>query len=156
MTDADQQNVAVTSGRVRKERGRSHAAARKVVLTVVGGTVTLIGIAMMVLPGPGLIVIVVGLWILAQEFDWAERHLDKIQDRAMEAVQASGASMFKTAVAVLGATAMIVGGLLFGLNEDWPFSSWSTAITIMVSGVIAAGTAIWARMDARKRRRATA
>ncbi|MGQ0844506.1 MAG: PGPGW domain-containing protein [Sporichthyaceae bacterium] len=152
MTDSGPQDT-LSAAKVRKDRGRSHAAARKIVLTVVGGAVTLVGIAMMVLPGPGLIVIVLGLWILAQEFDWAERRLDKIQGKAMEAVQASGASMLKTGVAVLGATSMIVGGILYGLNEDWPYSTWSTAGTIVGSGVIAAGTAIWARWDYNKRQR---
>lgn len=149
MTDPQ---TAQATTKPRKDRGRSHAAARKILLTIVGGAVTLVGIAMMVLPGPGLIVIVLGLWILAQEFDWAERRLDKIQGKAMEAVQASGASIPKTAVAVLGATAMIVGGVLYGLNEDWPYSSWSTAGTIVGSGVIAAGTAIWARVDFNRRK----
>jgi hypothetical protein len=146
----------VAAARVRKDRGRTHAAARKVVLTVVGGAVTILGLIMMVAPGPGLIVIVLGLWILAQEFDWAERRLDRIQDKAMEAVRDSGASMVKTVIGVLGASAMIVGGILWGMNEDWPFSSWSTAGTIIGSGVIAAGTATWARWDHGKRKRAGA
>ncbi len=155
MTDAEQESLAEAAVRIRKERGRTHAAARKVVLTIVGGAVTIVGLIMMVAPGPGLIVIVLGLWILAQEFDWAERRLDKIQDKAMEAVRASGASMIRTAVGVLGATTMIVGGVLWGMNDDWPFSTWSTAGTVIGSGVIAMGTAVWARVDHNKRKART-
>ena len=40
-------------------------AAKRVVVLVIGGTVLLIGVAMLVLPGPGLIVAPAGLAILA-------------------------------------------------------------------------------------------
>jgi tellurite resistance protein TerC len=46
---------------------------RKVVYSVIGGTVVLIGIAMIVLPGPAFIVIPFGLLILAGEYAWARR-----------------------------------------------------------------------------------
>jgi Putative transmembrane protein (PGPGW) len=47
---------------------------RKIIVAVIGGTVLLIGIALLVLPGPAMIVIPVGLIILASEFAWA-RHV---------------------------------------------------------------------------------
>jgi tellurite resistance protein TerC len=43
---------------------------------VIGATVLIGGVAMLVLPGPGLLVIVLALAILATEFAWA-RHLLK-------------------------------------------------------------------------------
>ena len=46
---------------------------RKVVYSVIGLTVLLLGIAMMVLPGPAIIFIPLGLAILASEFAWARR-----------------------------------------------------------------------------------
>jgi hypothetical protein len=46
---------------------------RKVVYSVIGGTVVLIGIVMIVLPGPAFIVIPFGLLILAGEYAWARR-----------------------------------------------------------------------------------
>src|SRR6185369_9620511 len=54
-------------------------AARKPVIAVVGGTVLLIGIALIVLPGPAFIVIPLGLAILATEFLWAQRWLKKVR-----------------------------------------------------------------------------
>jgi len=47
-----------------------------------GGTVTLIGITLLVLPGPAFIVIPIGLSILATEFVWARRWLTKARQAA--------------------------------------------------------------------------
>jgi putative transmembrane protein PGPGW len=44
---------------------------RKLIVGVIGGTVMLIGIALIVLPGPSSIVIPIALIILASEFAWA-------------------------------------------------------------------------------------
>ena len=46
---------------------------RKVVYTIVGLTTLLVGVAMIVLPGPAFIVIPLGLVILASEYTWARR-----------------------------------------------------------------------------------
>ena len=44
---------------------------RRIVVGVIGGTILLIGIALIVLPGPAFIVIPLGLLILGSEFAWA-------------------------------------------------------------------------------------
>lgn len=46
---------------------------RKLIVGLIGGTVLLIGLAMVVLPGPAIIVVPIGLAILATEFAWAQR-----------------------------------------------------------------------------------
>lgn len=50
---------------------------RKIIIAITGGTVLLVGIAMIVLPGPAIVVIPAGLAILATEFIWARRALRK-------------------------------------------------------------------------------
>jgi Putative transmembrane protein (PGPGW) len=52
---------------------------RKLVVAVIGGTVVLLGVALIVLPGPAFIVIPVGLAILATEFAWARRAIRRGQ-----------------------------------------------------------------------------
>jgi uncharacterized protein (TIGR02611 family) len=52
---------------------------RRVIVSVVGATVVLIGIALLVLPGPAFVVIPVGLAILATEYAWARRWLRKVR-----------------------------------------------------------------------------
>jgi tellurite resistance protein TerC len=51
--------------------------ARKLVVGVIGFTVLIVGICLLVLPGPAFIVIPAGLAILATEFIWARRWLRK-------------------------------------------------------------------------------
>jgi hypothetical protein len=46
---------------------------RKAIIGLIGGTILVLGIALIVLPGPAFIVIPIGLAILATEFAWA-RH----------------------------------------------------------------------------------
>ena len=63
--------------------------ARKLVVAVIGLTVLLIGIVMMVAPGPAFIVVPCGLAILATEFVWAKRLLDYAKRRVRELTQGS-------------------------------------------------------------------
>lgn len=63
-----------------------HGIAKRIVVGIIGGTVTLIGVALLVLPGPAFIVIPVGLSILATEFYWARRWLRKVKDMAARVV----------------------------------------------------------------------
>ncbi len=58
---------------------------RRLGILIVGGVVLLAGVAMLVLPGPGILVIIAGLAILAEEFTWAERTLDKAKLQASKA-----------------------------------------------------------------------
>ncbi len=54
--------------------------AWKVCILIVGSAVTLVGIALLVLPGPAFIVIPAGLAILALEFSWARRWLAQLKE----------------------------------------------------------------------------
>jgi len=51
--------------------------ARRIAVALVGGTITIAGMAMIVLPGPAMLVIPLGLSILATEFVWARRYLQR-------------------------------------------------------------------------------
>ena len=54
---------------------------RRLIVGVIGVTVLLIGVAMIVLPGPAVVVIPAGLGILAVEFTWARRLLAHLKKR---------------------------------------------------------------------------
>jgi len=61
---------------------------KRVIVSVVGATVLLIGVALLILPGPAFIVIPVGLAILASEYAWARRWLRKVRRMANDVVSA--------------------------------------------------------------------
>lgn len=78
----------------RRRRGRLHqrmhahpalALTTKIVVTTVGVLVIVAGLVMMVAPGPGILGVIVGLAILATEWDWADRWLRKARQKAHEA-----------------------------------------------------------------------
>lgn len=62
--------------------GRS---SKRIAVTVVGGAVLLGGLAMLVLPGPGILVVAVGFAILGTEYAWAASALDKTKRAAATA-----------------------------------------------------------------------
>jgi uncharacterized protein (TIGR02611 family) len=57
----------------------------RLIILVVGCVVLLAGVAMLALPGPGILVIIAGLAILAREFTWAEKTLDRTKAQAVKA-----------------------------------------------------------------------
>jgi hypothetical protein len=59
--------------------------ARKGAITAIGTGMLAGGMAMLVLPGPGLAVIALGLAVLATEYDWAARLFAGLRQRASRA-----------------------------------------------------------------------
>ena len=62
--------------RARIKRNPALALAYRIGVGIVGGLIVVLGLALVPLPGPGWLIVFVGLGILASEFDWAERLLD--------------------------------------------------------------------------------
>jgi len=63
---------------------------KKFFTALIGGTVLLTGVALLVLPGPGVLVILAGLAILATEFLWAKHALRNAKDAVAKARRKSG------------------------------------------------------------------
>ncbi len=63
-------------------------SGKRIAITIAGFTVLIAGVAMLVLPGPGLLVIIAGLAILATEYVWAQRLLAKAKEKAEQAKNA--------------------------------------------------------------------
>jgi uncharacterized protein (TIGR02611 family) len=58
--------------------------AKRIAIGIVGGSVLVVGVCMIVLPGPAFVVIPVGLGILGLEFAWARSWLKKAKAKAGE------------------------------------------------------------------------
>lgn len=64
-------------------------STKRIVVLVVGLALVAGGLVMLVLPGPGILVVVAGLAVLATEFAWAEAVLDRAKDHAGKAKDAA-------------------------------------------------------------------
>jgi uncharacterized protein (TIGR02611 family) len=62
----------------------TYKLARRIAIGIVGGSVLVLGILMIVLPGPAFVVIPVGLGILGLEFAWARIWLKKVRTKALD------------------------------------------------------------------------
>jgi len=65
--------------------GLPYRLAKRVVVFVAGGSLVLVGIVMLVAPGPGLLVVFLGLTLLATEFVWARLWLRRLRVNARRA-----------------------------------------------------------------------
>ena len=65
---------------IRKAAQMTYRTARRVAVLAIGSTVVLLGIVMLVTPGPGLVVIPIGLAILGAEFAWARQWLRRLRE----------------------------------------------------------------------------
>ena len=98
--------------RARQERHRERNRIYRVVFAALGFLVLAAGIVMLVTPGPGIPVIIVGLGMLALEFAWAERWLERLLETAEQAVdQVTQGSPLRRAL-LLGAGVVAVAAIV--------------------------------------------
>ena len=74
---------------VRRALMGSYRAGRKLAIATIGASVVALGVAMLVLPGPAVIVIPLGLAILAAEFAWARRWLVRLRNGSLAVLDRS-------------------------------------------------------------------
>ena len=110
---------------------------KRFAVTIVGVALLLLGAAMMVLPGPGILVIVGGLALLATEYVWARRMLKTAQAQAEKVQEAAVASPVRTAATLLFGVALLGLGLAMVFLRDVDLPFWSP-----VTGGIMAVTAL--------------
>jgi uncharacterized protein (TIGR02611 family) len=98
--------------RARQEQHRQRNRLVRVAFAAAGFVVLAAGVVMLVTPGPGIPVIVLGLTMLALEFAWAERWLERLLDRAERAVDQVTQGSPLRRVLVLGASLLAVAGVI--------------------------------------------
>ena len=129
-------------------------AAKRVTLEVVGWTLVLAGLAALVLPGPGLLLLFGGLAVLSQQYDWAERRVAPIERRALKGAAESVETWPRIVLSCLLALVLIGCGVLWIMSPPapawWPYreSFWlpgglPTGITQVASGIVALGLIAW-------------
>ena len=127
------------------------AHVRRIVLEVVGWILVVAGIAALVLPGPGLLMIFGGLVILSQEYAWAERRLEPIKVRALRGAAEGVENWLRITMSAGLAVGLIACGVLWIWGPDEPPAWWSlpellwlpggtaTGVTQIASGLVALG-----------------
>jgi tellurite resistance protein TerC len=66
----------------------SYKIAKRIAIGIVGGSVLVVGVLMIVLPGPAFLVIPAGLGILSLEFAWARHWLKKVKAKTNDVARA--------------------------------------------------------------------
>lgn len=83
---------------------------KRIVVLLAGLAVLGAGVTMLVLPGPGIVVIILGFAILATEFAWAERALDRTTGTAAAAASKVSNNRAGRAALMLSGFALVTGG----------------------------------------------
>lgn len=117
--------LTASQDRIARENAmtRSLRFARRVVLLVVGLSIVVIGVILMPLPGPGLLIVLGGLALLALEFAWARIWMQRIRDSASDVTEAvqgpEGRQLRKRAGAALRGLIRAAARLPRRMLEKW-------------------------------------
>lgn len=124
---------------------------------VLGWTLVVIGIPMMPLPGPGTIVLVTGIAILAPNHPWARRVLDPLRRKAVDAARFGVATWPRITWSALGGLWLFFLGVVWwyapdipeftvlgvGFGPELPAAGWATGLGLITSAVVAWGLLIY-------------
>ena len=85
----------------------------RAVIGIVGGTVTVLGAIALVAPGPGILIVIAGLGILATEFAWASRVVVRTRTYAQKAADKAGIPKWVQLALVAGAAVLSILIILY-------------------------------------------
>ncbi len=127
---------------------------RRIAVSVVGTVILVVGLVLLVAPGPGLVVIALALAVFAIEFQWARRNLAAVQARARSAALKTAASRVATASAILfGVGAIGLGGVLL-FTDLLPLSGVGTGVGVAVGGLTVLLTTAYGARELRNAKKA--
>lgn len=122
--------------------------AKRVIYESLGWLLVVAGIAALVLPGPGLLMLFAGMALLATQYDWAERRLEPVRTAALRTAADSVKSWPRIAMSICFSLLIMAAGVIWGLHPAtpgwWPLADkwwlaggWGTGSTLIGSGLIA-------------------
>lgn len=122
------------------------------------------GIAALVLPGPGLLALFAGLAVLSQQYEWAERRLEPVKERALTAAAEGVETWPRIVASVAGALVLASLGVVWGVGLPvpswwplrdgwWLIGGWGTGATLILSGVVALALVVYSFKTFRGRER---
>ncbi|MGH3507299.1 MAG: PGPGW domain-containing protein [Nocardioidaceae bacterium] len=147
---------------------RTWKAFTRILLEILGWLLVVLGIAALFLPGPGLLMLLAGLVVLSQQYEWAERRVDPLAAKAFEVAKQGVSTWPRIIMSGVGALCVIAAGVVWWIaptipefwivGPEWPLGGWATGSSIVISGFIALGLLIYSvirwRHEAKAERRA--
>jgi len=129
------------------------AALKKTWVTVLGWVVLLVGVAALILPGPGLLLMLAGLAILSQEYDWAEQRVEPVKVKAFEVAAAGVQTWPRILGSTLSALVLVGIGIFWMIDPEipevsvigpeLPFGGLGSGLSIVLSGLVALGLVVY-------------
>jgi len=104
-----------------------------------GGLLLVVGVALLVLPGPGLLLVLAGLLVLANGFPKAQKFVEPVERRAMKAAEESVASPLRLVFSVGTGVALMAAGVVWWVVPGLPLGGWPTGVSLELSGLILLG-----------------
>ncbi|MFG2679650.1 PGPGW domain-containing protein [Streptomyces sp. NPDC048392] len=132
---------------------RGVESIRRTALGALGAVLLLIGVALLVLPGPGLLLVFAGVVLLARAVPALDRFVSPVRARAMRAAEESVSSRWRIAGSVLVGLFLVAAGLVWGLVPRLPYSGWATGTSLVVSGLFLFALLVWSHRRVRTARR---
>jgi Putative transmembrane protein (PGPGW) len=129
-------------------------AAKRVGIVVLGWLLVVVGIAALVLPGPGLLALFAGVALLATQYEWAERRVEPVRKAALRGAADSVKSWPRMILSGIGVLWLVGFGVLWILDPEapgwWPIDEkwwlvggWATGATLVASGLLVAAMFVY-------------
>jgi hypothetical protein len=136
------------------------STGKHILLQGAGWLLVVVGLAAMVLPGPGLLALFAGMAMLATQYEWADRRLAPVKRAALRGAADSVRTWVRILLSVVGVLLLIGIGIYWGLSAAapswWPVADrwwlaggWGTGATLIGSGVIAAAMLVYSYVNFR-------
>lgn len=118
------------------ESTKKDGLARRILVTIAGVALCVVGIGLLILPGPGLLLLLGGLVLLANEYPWARRMTAPVRRQAMRSAAQSVASPLRISATALCGLALVAAGIAWILVPSLPFGGVATGSSLIVSGIV--------------------
>jgi hypothetical protein len=134
--------------------------AKRILVEGLGWLLVVVGLAAIVLPGPGLLAIFAGMALLATQYEWAERRLEPVRKAALNTAADSVKTWPRIVFSALVGLVIVAVGVVWGLHPAapswWPLADkwwlvggWGTGGTLVASGLIALAMIVYSYISFR-------
>jgi uncharacterized protein (TIGR02611 family) len=136
------------------------STAKRILVEGAGWLLVVVGIAALVLPGPGLLALFAGVALLATQYEWAERRLEPVKKAALRTAADSVKTWPRILMSAVGVCWLVALGVYWGIRPDapswwplddkwWLMGGWGTGGTLIASGILAGAMVVYSYLNFR-------